>query len=667
MRKITILLFLAPIYGHAQSGKELKTDTLPAKMLQEITVYAVQTEGDSLQNFYRANKSASTEDILSRMQGVSLIRRGGYGQEPLLRSMSGGQINVTLDGMKMFGACTDKMDPATIYVEPQNLVSINTSLGPNGSSLGSTVGGSLNMKLAEPHLGENRLTGKAGTGYQHVSHGFNTYLSVNKSLTRSAYRVNLIYRKNKNYKAGGGETVPYSQYEKLNFSVGGKWRIRNDTLRADILLDDGWNIGFPALPMDVGYAKARIYALTYQRFRPGRWMEDLRAKVYANQIIHIMDDSHRQDVVMHMDMPGSSETYGTYAEGTLKLPGKHKLSFRADFFHNAVLAEMTMYPADGPSMYMQTWPASGRNAAGLYVSDKIKLNGFKIDLNARLDATSTYLQDGIGKDQLEVFYPDVNNSIPQFLNSYNATVQRQIAGALYLNAHMGYGERQATISELYGFYLFNRYDGYDYLGNPDLKKERSTALDFTLQYVTAKTEFQLTGFYQYFSDYIFSVIQPDLSVMTPGANGVKIYENIRSASLKGIEANFMLAITRNLQFMNTLKYTYGRTCDQEYLPLIPPLKSVTSLRFLWKDFNIQGEWEGALQQSNINIAFGENVTPSYNIANLRLGYTHRIEKTKVSASAGLENIFDLYYHEHLDWGDVPRPGRNLYATLEVSF
>ena len=50
--------------------------------------------------------SSTTENILSRMQGVTLIRRGAYGQEPMFRGLSNGQLNVTIDGMKVFGACT---------------------------------------------------------------------------------------------------------------------------------------------------------------------------------------------------------------------------------------------------------------------------------------------------------------------------------------------------------------------------------------------------------------------------------------------------------------------------------------------------------------------------------------------------------------------------------
>ncbi|MBX2943562.1 MAG: TonB-dependent receptor plug domain-containing protein [Cyclobacteriaceae bacterium] len=196
-------------------------DTLQTRILSEVVIQSIQTEADTLQNFYRANQSANTEDILSRMNGVYLIRRSAYGQEPVIRGMSAGQINVTIDGMRMFSACTDKMDPVTIYVEPQNLKSIDASLGTNGNSMGSTIGGGLNLRLAEPILNQKRVSGRAGGGYQSVSNGFNYFTDANFSQPNSAYRASFIYRKNQNYKAGNGQTVNFSQFEKINFSITG--------------------------------------------------------------------------------------------------------------------------------------------------------------------------------------------------------------------------------------------------------------------------------------------------------------------------------------------------------------------------------------------------------------------------------------------------------------
>jgi iron complex outermembrane receptor protein len=75
------------------------------------------------------------------------------------------------------------------------------------------------------------------------------------------------------------------------------------TLKTDILLDDGWNIGYPSLPMDVGYAEARIFSISLLKNNPNSKWKNTEYKIYANRIYHAMDDTHRENVAMHMDMP----------------------------------------------------------------------------------------------------------------------------------------------------------------------------------------------------------------------------------------------------------------------------------------------------------------------------------------------------------------------------
>lgn len=661
--RILFYTFLVTVTSIATQAQ----DSLQTRVLSEVVIQSVQTEEDTLQSFYRANQSANTEDILSRMNGVYLIRRSAYGQEPVIRGMSGGQINVTIDGMRMFGACTDKMDPVTIYVEPQNLKSIDASLGTNGSAMGSTIGGSLNLRLAEPLMNQKKVRGRAGIGYQSISNGINYYTDANFSQQKSAYRASFIYRKSQNYKDGLGQTINFSQFEKTNLSLAGKWGIRKDTLKANFLVDEGRNIGFPALPMDVGKARASIYALTYIRHTDSRWLKNLEAKVYANEVYHQMDDSQRE-VLMHMDMPGWSNTYGAYADAKIKALKNHTLQFRTDVYHNRVLAEMVMYPSDGASMYMQTWPSSYRTVAGVYIADDIKLPGrLRVNINARLDAANTSIEEGFGKDQLYVFYPQFESTIKKLTKSLNATARKPVLNNFVLTFHAGYGERLPTQAELYGFYLFNRQDVHDYIGNPNLKVEKSLALDFGIGFFNNWLELNGTAFYQYNPDYILAHIDTQLDAMTPGANGVKVYENISDAKFWGAEFSLLVSPMKNIQLISNLKGTRAETSAGEPLPFIPAFKKVTSLRFEKNKFNAQLEWEGALAQTHASENFGEQNTPGYSIFNLRAGYHTHNRLGQWSFSMGIENLTDKYYREHLDWGGIPRPGRNLYSTVEFRF
>jgi iron complex outermembrane receptor protein len=74
-----------------------------------------------------------------------------------------------------------------------------------------------------------------------------------------------------------------------------------------------------------------------------------------------------------------------------------------------------------------------------------------------------------------------------------------------------------------------------------------------------------------------------------------------------------------------------------------------------------------MAQHRINAASGEQETPGYFLAHARGGYTLPWLANSLSLQAGVENLFDAAYREHLDWGSVLRPGRNVYAQLKWVF
>jgi iron complex outermembrane receptor protein len=275
-----------------------------------------------------------------------------------------------------------------------------------------------------------------------------------------------------------------------------------------------------------------------------------------------------------------------------------------------------------------------------------------------------YLLKGIGRQQWEVFAPAAVNGTMHFLKTFSVNYKRNLSGRMTMEVQGGYGERIATLNERYGFYLFNRFDGYDYLGNPELLNESSWNSEGTLSYFGSKVELQITPFYQRINNYIMGRREEGLSTMTIGARGVKRNINVERADLKGFDVMLLASPVPSLQWITTVKYTYGNNALGEAMPLIPPLKSVTSLRYEKKKFNVQVEWEWAAAQKHVSASFGEHQTPAYSILYLRAGLTLN---SSWQFNAGVENVLDRRYREHLDWGGIPRPGRNVYFNLVYKF
>ncbi len=648
------------------------SDSSGAGMIQlrEVTLVSrQQTVQQKLLSLYRSNQASTLEDILARLPELSMIRRGTYGMEPAIRSFNGGQINVLIDGMRIHGACTDRMDPATIYIEPQNLDQLQVQTAGNGYAYGSSIGGTLNMKLAEPQChGGQVLSGSLSSGFQTAARSWFESLRLNYSKGKWALRATGTWRKQADYRAGGGNRIPFSAFEKMNYGLSARYQLNDHTyLRADLLGDDGWNIGYPALPMDVGYAAARIGSVSLHQLRPQRTLYALEVKVYANSIRHFMDDTHRPAVPMHMDMPGHSSTAGAYAEVSLRTGSRHQLQLRTDLSSTQLSASMTMYAPGEAPMYMLTWPDNRKIQGGLAATWSWQADSnWRLQIGGRLDMLLHRITGTAAKDQAALLGLQ-GNGRNDVLKSASLQVSRLLGKGWKASAGISTQERMPTSSELYGFYLFNSSDGFDYLGNPSLGVERSGQADLALQLNTARWGFRIAGYFSRLTHYITGKTEPGMSTMTIGANGVKSYINLPSATLAGLEASAVIRATDQLSLLSTLRYTHGSDYLQRPLPFIAPLKNISSLRWHNRMFSLQAETEWALAQHRISPLSGEDVTNGYELLHLRGSYSTPLAGYRLELQAGVENLLDRKYHEHLDWGNIPRPGRNAYLQIKWLF
>ena len=668
--KNTCLLLLLLTCAAMVTGQEIAdADSARTIVLQEVAITSRQkSQQQNLFNFFSTNKAATTEDVMARFPELSLVRRGSYGMEPVIRSYNSSQVALLLDGMRIHGACTDKMDPASIYIEPVNLRSIEVSTGGRSFLNGASVGGNINMKLAEASCHEQaHFSGTASSGYHTAANAFFQSLSADYTSARWGIRASGTYRKANAYRDGSGTIVPFSQYEKVNYSLSGKFMLRDNWyLKLDLLADDGWNIGYPALPMDVGYANARIGAVSIVKEEASARWQTLEAKLYANKVKHYMDDTQRPNVPIHMDMPGQSFTSGFYAEGSKKT-GNGNLTIRADGAATVLKASMTMYQNGQSPMYMLTWPDNRQLQSGLAAQYAFRVDSAtQLRLNARADFAAFSLTSQMGKDQLAVFNHAGGNN-HYFIPSLSLQVNRPLIGRLKGSLSVGINGRTPTASDLYGFYLFNQFDGYDYIGNPGLKQETGLLVDGTLSYQQRQWKAQITGYISRINNYILGAHTPSFSAMTIGARGVKQYQNIDYALVSGAEASVVYSPSTQTQIVSTLKYAYGKDNQGVPLPMMAPLRNISSVRHYFASLWLQAEMETAAAQNKVSKVANERPTGSFTLYHLRAGYQTNIKNKAAQLAAGVENIFDVYYREHLDWGNMARPGRNVYVQLSIGF
>jgi iron complex outermembrane recepter protein len=671
----------------AQQKERKEENVKDTIKLKEVTVSCVvPLNNKQVENFYKTNYFSTIDNLTSHLEGMSLIKRGSYAMEPQLNGFSGGQLNVTINGMKMFGACTDKMDPVTSYIEPNNLKSITLEHGTNAGLSGNNIGGSIDMALQEPDTksAHSFYTGLS-FGYESVSNGRNVLLSTGYIQHKWQWGLNGVYRKNDSYKDGLGETVRYSQFEKYNIHSVLKYLPDSlTTFKADVLYDMASNIGYPALPMDVSKARASIFSVEYQHNTSAY---KLKAKIYYNSVFHVMDDSHRdslffiQDkisgktdsVIMRMDMPGRSNTFGSYVLLNFNLNDKNRVTLKADNYINSSLAEMTMHmhfvgqAAESP-MYLQTWPDIVRNVTGLYIQNTTSVsNNFFMTLNGRMDYALNMLQSDVANQQFSVFNYNLSRKSQKLTKSANLLLQYFISQPIQFTLQTGYSERIPTITEQYGYYLYNAYDGYDYMGNPYLKTEKSFMGRFAFSYSNPVLKINLSQSCNFLTDYILGITNTNIPPMNFYTNGLRVYENVTGAKLFSSDLQTIYNPIDGLYVFNLSKFTWGQLNSGEPIPLISPFKNLLSVSYEKSNFTFQAENESSLRQNRINLQYGESVSPAYSIFNLKGSYHFMLSNAMFDASIGITNLLNTAYYEHLDWGHILRPGRSVNLFLKYAY
>ena len=644
----------------------LSTDTLATSShtIDEVVVVSMAGEGRK-----RSAKGqvASIDEHLAELNHVNLVRRGSYAWEPVVNNMATERVSTTIDGMKIFYACTDKMDPVTSYVESSNLQSIllNSGLNGNPQSTGN-IGGSLDLKLRR--IGFNQPTRWANVDVGYETNGHLQVYGADVAVSSQRFYTNggFFFRHADNYKEGGGREVQFSQFQKVNAFVNAGVKLaERDVLEGTFIFDRATDVGYPALNMDVAKAEAFITSLSYKHQWTEGFLNSWETKAYYNHITHIMDDTKRPDVEIHMDMPGKSWTSGLYSLISAS-NARHEAQMNYDLYYNRLFADMTMYPGGAAPMYMVTWPDVGTLNTGLALTDLVSLpHQQTVRVSAKIAQQWQKLNNQEGYHALRVFFPGMKDSYMQTTGRIAANYTWQ-PSHWQLSFGMGWGSRAPTVTEAYGYYLNNTFDQYDYIGNPRLKNESAVEVNGAAKWLPSpRLTLSVEGNAFFFSNYIIGQFETRLSAMTVDAEGVKVYGNLNHATIVNTSLTAHWQPLPWLTWNNRLNYAVGHDDEGDPLPLISPFTYTSSLTFAYKRLQGKVELRGNSKQVDYGKKYGETATPAWAIGNISAQYTLSIHEHDLTLRAGVENLFDKRYTTYSDWCDIPQKGRNIYVNISV--
>lgn len=248
-------------------------------------------------------------------------------------------------------------------------------------------------------------------------------------------------------------------------------------------------------------------------------------------------------------------------------------------------------------------------------------------------------------------------------------IVHNFSASLTLKTNIARGYRSPSIPEIGS-------DGLDpgahiyYIGNRDFKPEYNWQADIGLFLSHADWDASLEFFHNRISNYIFFQKLFDASgqplELVPG-NFTYQYKQ-GSAALYGAEANISLhpktlnwfRLQHNLSTITGInndadtRKRFGN--DAKYLPLIPPFRTVTRLRFQLpdvgirlKDIYLQAEIETHARQHRFYAVDNtETATPAYTLVNLGTGISWQNKKGKDQwqLCINANNLFNIAYQSH---------------------
>ena len=657
-----LLLVLAPL--SLSASQEILLEEVEVKAKREIYT----------ENQVRESFSEDPGEALSQMEGVWKLRKGGIANDVVIRGFSPKNVTILFDDVRIYGACPNRMDPPIFHIDFAEVKSIEVVKGAFDVRNYGSLGGTVNIKTEEPKMG---FHGKINVGVGSFSY-FNPSLRLSYGTPSFSILGGYSYRYSKPYKTGEGKR--FTEYPTGPDAYKDEWK---DSTAYRI--NTFWGkLGFKVsrdLKVKLSYTGQRARDVLYPYLKmdspkddADRLLVNLSSKgfevsLYYTFVDHDMDNTKRVST-MFMRTLAESKTYGVKALYRLRPFTIGLDAFRWNWDAKTTLGTRTQ----------NTIPDVDLTNVGIFGEVKKKLSkSLKFVGGLRVDTTETSADEGKANTDLYWAYHSTRDTSERdTYPSGNLQLFYSPFKGLEMFAGVGYSVRVPDAQERY-FALDRPMTKPDWVGNPNLKPSKNTEFDLGLSWKGGLLNAQVTLFYSFVKDYI-TVHEKDLEnsvTLWGSATKAKTYANV-DATFFGGEASATLALTQTLFLEGGLSYVRGKkdtnpalNINDEDVAEVPPLKGRLALRYDTGTYFAQVETLAQATQNKVDSDLGEEKTSGWAIVNLKAGGEYKNFKL----IAGVENLFDKFYYEHLSYlrdpfatgTKIPEPGRSFYLNVSYVF
>jgi len=628
----------------------------------------------------RESGARDVSEALAKLDGVWKIRKGAIANDIVLRGFQQDNINVIIDGARIYGACPNNMDPPSFHVDFSEIEHVKVTKGVFDIRHQGSLGGVIDIvnKAPAPGFRVTPSVSAGSFGFLNLS-GIASYSSGRMhALAGHSFRASDPYRDahgrsfldRANYVASAKDLRAFDVATTwLNFGYATlenqKVELRYSRQRGDLVL-------YPYLLMDALYDDADRLNAVYRIENISPTLERVRIQGYFTTVKHWMTDEYRTS---RPSGPGSF-SMATFAD-TRSLGAQVDAEFRSvlvgfEGYRRNWNAVNTMNPG-GMVMHQPMIPDVESWVGGAYAQyrrllwDRLMLTaGGRIDA-AQMNARSA----GLNPDLYWAYKATRWTAREDFGPSGNVWLSYSLPLRLELFAGVGRSVRFPDPAER--FTVLKR-KGTDWIGNPNLEPTRNTEADLGFQYRDRRFMVRPTIYYSDLADYITVHNQPRVNAVPGVINAAaRSFENVQ-AKIYGGELAYSFAIVPSLLLTGGGCYARGRKdalpafgISDPDLAEMPPVRVRTALRY--GESRFFGEVENILagSQRRTDSELKESPTAGYSVVSVKAG----VHTKKLKFAAGIDNLLNRFYYEHFSYQrdpfrlmtKVPEPGRSLYFTL----
>ncbi|MBM3177141.1 MAG: TonB-dependent receptor [Bacteroidetes bacterium] len=674
---------------HYKTGSELKVSLKPSSTELNHTIQvtaskrqqATVTETRSLtllsEKEIFSSASRTTPELLMNTAGIWLQKTNHGGGSPIIRGLTGNQIVLINDGIRMNNAIY-RYGPNQYLstIDPGTLNTIEVVRGTGSLLYGSdAIGGVIQLFSQSPEFNTTtksfRFSGKASTRFLTSRMQTGGSIQLNGEGQRFAFSSNIAHDQFGDLVAGRGIGVQSpSGYRQFSGNIKTAFRLTD----RDILYASHQNLIQNHVPrFDQvnlgGFSRYEFnpqsQSITYFRLQhtgKTRWTEKVTATVYFNALREGLT-TEKSGSSIESTFTDLVQTTGANVEILSRPKRFWTTQTGVEFFKDVVSSR-------GKKRFLST--SITETTRGNY-ADGSTLGSMAVFSNHQLE-TNHFLVSGGARytgSKIEIVDPAFGNQ--QFNPSAlvcGGGITWKASKNLFPYISVQTGFRAPNIDDLSKFGTVEA--GIFEIPANDLKPERSTGIESGIKFASKKSAFSLSGFQTNLSNIIERV--PALYLGQTDYENRKVFkkENLGEAIFRGLEVQSELSILHHLKARGHFTYTYGENqTKEEPSRRIPPAFGQASLHYdLSRTINIAVFWNKAGKQSRlssgdladkrISSRLRDGAMPGWQTIDLVAGYTAGKLKTQLA----IRNIFNEAYRMY--GSGVDGYGRHASITIQWS-